>query len=539
MPISRIIIAQQNFPVGDIAGNTQKIIASINKARDALKADMIIFPELALSGYPPEDLLLRDDFHQQIKQALINIYSQTTGIDVVLGYPEKSDDALYNSACVIRDKSIILNYRKQRLPNFGVFDEMRYFATGDQTGLFTHKGICVGIIICQDLWHPEPIAAAASAGAQIIICPNASPFEIDKTTQRENVLQQRIAEQKLPIIYSHRVSGQDDLLFDGGSLVINSQQQICVQGNYFQEELIPVEINLNTAQPLATKISAPLTIEAKVYQALVFSVREYVDRNQFPGVLIGISGGIDSALVLAIAVDALGKDRVQGVLLPSRYTSELSMQLANKIVKNFGVSASEISIENTFQSLLNDLAPIFKGLPTSITEQNLQARARGVMMMALSNNTGKLVLTTGNKSEMAVGYATLYGDMAGGFAVLKDVYKTLVYRLANYRNQLNPQIPPAIIDRPPTAELAPDQKDQDTLPPYDILDQILELYIEQSSSVANMIEQGFAKATIERIIKMVNASEYKRYQAPPGPRITACAFGRERRVPITSGFKAF
>jgi len=539
MAVLNIIIAQQNFTAGDIAGNTQKVINSIAQARDTLKGDIILFPELALSGYPPEDLLLREDFNLQISSALQQICAQSTGIDVVLGYPEKTAEQLYNSACVIRDGEIILNYRKQCLPNFGVFDEMRYFATGEEPGIFIHKGVRFGIIICQDLWHPEPIAATIKAGAQIILCPNASPFEINKAEQREKVLQEHIAEQKIPIIYSNYVSGQDDLVFDGGSLVMNSQQQICAQGKFFAEQLLPVAIDTQSLQPIATTLAAHLTVEEKVYQALVFSVREYVNKNNFPGVLIGISGGIDSALVLAIAVDALGKDRVQGILLPSRYTSELSMQLANEIAKNFGVQAIGISIENSFQSFLTDLTPIFKDLPKDITEENLQARCRGVLMMALSNKTGNLVLSTSNKSEIAVGYSTLYGDMVGGFAVLKDVYKTLVYRLANYRNSINPQIPQAIIDRPPTAELALNQKDQDSLPPYDILDQILELYIEQDCSYVTLITQGFDEVTVKRIIKLVNASEYKRRQAPPGPRITSRAFGRERRYPITSGFKVF
>ncbi len=539
MTVLRIIIAQLNFPVGDITGNTQKMIAATQQARDELKGDMIIFPELALSGYPPEDLLLRTDFHQQIQQALQAICAQTTGITVVLGYPEKTGAQLYNAVCVIENGNVILNYRKQYLPNFGVFDEMRYFNAGNQTGIFTHKGIRFGIIICQDLWHPEPIAIAAKAGAQIIICPNASPFETTKTQQRENVLQQRIAEQKLPIIYTNLICGQDDLIFDGGSLVMNAQQQICVQGDFFQEQLLPVDIDLNTQQPLATALPAPLTVEEKVYQGLVLAVREYVNRNKFPGVLIGVSGGIDSALVLAIAVDALGKDRVHGVVLPSRYTSELSMRLLNEIIKNFAVPTIGISIENSFQSFLDSLAPVFQDLPKDITEENLQARCRGVLMMALSNQTGNLVLTTGNKSEMAVGYATLYGDMAGGFAVIKDVYKTLVYRLARYRNSISPQIPQAIIDRPPTAELAPDQKDQDTLPPYDILDPILELYIEQDSSVASIIAQGFDENTVKKVIKLIHASEYKRRQAPPGPRVTSRALGRERRYPITLGFNYY
>lgn len=529
----RIVIAQQNFPVGDIEGNEQKIIAAIQQARDELQSGMVIFPELALCGYPAEDLLLREDFLMQCEQSLTKICAQTAGIDVILGYPERTDNQLYNAVCVIRDGRIIANYRKQRLPNYGVFDERRYFTSADQTVVFTHKNISFGILICEDLWDPAPIANAADAGAQLIICVNASPFEITKAEQRTAIARARISEQRLPIIYAHRISGQDDLIFDGGSFAMDAQQKICAQGRFFVEELLSFEINPQNLQPIARPLPAPLSMEERVYQALVFSMREYVNRNRFPGVLLGVSGGIDSALALTIAVDALGADKVHAVLLPSRYTSDLSKALADELLNNMGVHYSDISIDAVFQQFLTDLAPDFKNLPPNITEENLQARCRGVFLMALSNKTGKLVLTTGNKSEFAVGYSTLYGDMVGGFAVLKDVYKTLVYRLANYRNAISPQIPQGIIDRPPTAELAPNQLDEDTLPPYSVLDQILALYVDNNRSLAEIVASGFNESIVRRVIKMVHASEYKRRQAPPGPKITARAFGRERRYPIT------
>lgn len=547
-----IAIAQLNFWVGDIAGNTQKIIHAIHEARDKLQADIIIFPELALCGYPPEDLLLRADFHQQCQQALKEIAQQVKNIDVVLGHPQRisplpqgeREYLHYNAASIIRDQKILATYHKQYLPNYGVFDEMRYFASGNMPCLFDLKGIPTGIIICEDMWHPKPMAQAKQAGAQLIICINASPFDIQKAEERIYFAKQRIAENALPIIYAHGVSGQDDLVFDGGSFVMDTEGEVVLQEEFFMEKLInfPLFPPSSGLRPL-TRPAATLSHEERgnnverAYRALVLAVRDYINKNNFPGVLIGVSGGIDSALTLAIAVDALGKERVEAVLLPSRYTSEFSMQLATTIAQNFDVKTTIISIENGFAGFLASFTQEGEEEGT-VVNQNLQSRCRGVIMMALSNRSGKLVLTTGNKSEMAVGYATLYGDMAGGFAVLKDVPKTLVYELSHYRNALDPLIPAEIIQRAPTAELAPNQTDEDTLPPYAILDPIIELYVERDYSAASIIAAGFAAETVRKVIAMIDRSEYKRRQAAPGPRITRRSFSRERRYPITSQYKS-
>lgn len=535
----RIIVAQLNFWVGDIKGNTEKIIHSAQIARDELKGDIVVFPELALSGYPPEDLLLRQDFHYQIAQALQAIQAQTHGIVIILGHPHHNRHHTYNAASVIRDGKILLTYHKQLLPNYGVFDEKRYFSPGSTTGIYTHNNIPIAVLICEDLWFPEPIAHAAKAGAKLAICINASPVDIDKPYQREKIMRHRLSETPIPILYVHGIGGQDDLVFDGGSLAMDIQGQVCAHASFYQEKLFPIDVITNpplTFKP--TALSHPLSVEAHVYKALILSVHDYVKKNGFPGVLIGLSGGIDSALTAAIAVDALGKEHVHGVLMPSRYTSELSMSLAYAQAEQLGIKTSTLSIEPSFNAFLTTLAPEFSGLPPDHSEENIQARCRGVILMALSNKTGKIVLTTGNKSEMAVGYATLYGDMAGGFCVLKDVSKTLVYRLAHYRNAVTTVIPQGIIERPPTAELAPNQKDEDSLPPYAILDPILELYVEKDFSPAQIVAAGFAEDVVRKVIKMVERNEYKRRQAPPGPRITVRAFGRERRYPITSKYQS-
>lgn len=537
--VLKIVMAQLNFCVGDIKGNTQKIIATIAKARAELHADLVVFPELSLCGYPPEDLLLRADFHAQIKQAINDIKQHCQGIAVIIGYPHHTAQGTYNTASVFSEREIIATYHKQCLPNYGVFDEKRYFLPGEGPVVFTLKGVRIALKICEDLWHAEPITQVAQLGAQLVLSINASPFDLNKISERTKILQQRIAETHLPIMYVHGVGGQDDLVFDGGSLVLDKDGKIVAQAEFFAEQLLEVDIQITPElKILPTKLASTPSMEASVYQALVLAVRDYINKNGFPGVLIGLSGGIDSALTLAIAVDALGKDRVEVAILPSRYTSELSMNLANEIVQNFAVKASCISIESAYKTFLADLADEFAGLAADITEENLQARCRGVIMMALSNKTGKLVLPTGNKSEMAVGYATLYGDMAGGFAPLKDVPKTLVYRLAKYRNEIAPLIPQGVITRPPTAELALEQTDQDTLPPYDELDKILQLYVEQDASLAEITAAGFNEKTAQRIIAMVDHSEYKRRQAAMGPRITPRAFSRERRYPVTSKFKS-
>ncbi len=535
----RITVAQLNFCVGDIAGNTKKIITAIEEARDKLNSDIVVFPELAVSDYPPGDLLLRADFQKQVHDAIITIKHKTTGITVILGHIYPTKGKIYNAASVIRNKKIVKRYYKQCLPNTGVFNEKRYFSNDvSKPCVFKEKNVNVGLIICEDIWHPMPSKQSAQAGAEIIVCINASPFDIHKLERRKNMIRARIQKNKIPILYTHRVSGQDDLIFDGGSMAMNVKKEIVAQAEFFAEQLWPVDVS--TTKPIAfiPQPVPPLPSEEEfVYRALVLSVRDYVAKNNFPGVLIGLSGGIDSALTLAVAVDAIGSDRVHGVLMPSQYTSELSLKLAKEQAKTLNVKISTISIEPTVAAFTKSLATEFAGLPADQTEENIQARCRGVILMALSNKTGKLVLITGNKSEMAVGYATLYGDMAGGYAPLKDVYKTMVYKLAAYRNAIAPVIPTEVITRAPSAELAPNQKDQDSLPPYDVLDEILKLYIEHDNSLSDLVAAGFNKKTAQRVIDMVTRNEYKRRQAPPGPRVTPRAFARERMYPITSKFK--
>lgn len=533
----RIVVAQLDFCVGDIAGNTQKIITAIQQARDIEKGDLILFPELALCGYPPEDLLLRPDFEQAIQVALESIQENTHNIDVVLCHPQHTLQGIYNTASVIRNQKIIATYHKQCLPNYGVFDEKRYFINGQDACVFSIKNIKCGIVICEDLWHSEPVIQAKLAGAQLILSPNASPFDLYKSDERIKIARDRIAKNKLPIIYAHGVSGQDDLVFDGGSFAMDADGAVCAQANFFSEELFSVDIKINHHLEIIKKsLPNPLSNTTKAYQALVLSVRDYVNKNNFSGALIGLSGGIDSALTLAIAVDALGKDRVEAVMLPSRYTSDLSKTLAMDQINLLGVKSHELSIEFSFEAFLATLKTSFANLPVDKTEENIQARCRGIILMALSNKTGKILLNTSNKSELAVGYGTLYGDMAGGFAVLKDVPKTLVFQLANYRNTLSPTIPVAVIDRSPTAELAPNQKDEDSLPPYAVLDRILEMYVERDKSLADIIATGFAENIVRQVIAMVEKNEYKRRQAPPGPRITTRSFNRDRRYPMTSKF---
>ncbi len=534
----RIVIAQINLFVGDIKGNARKIIKMSKKARDEMKADLIVFPELALTGYPPEDLLLRKDFHQQIRQVLDYIKESIEGIDVVLGYPELIVDNLYNSACVIRGGEIIANYHKQKLPNYGVFDEKRYFRRGSNPCVFNVKGLPIGLTICEDVWFPEPIKQSVLAGAKIIVSINASPFDIHKVKKREKVLTQRVEEANTAIIYVHNVGGQDEVVFDGRSIVIDENKKICHFGPVFEEQLIPVDLELTDNKPkiISSNPYEQISIEEKVYKALVTATRDYIEKNDFPGALLGLSGGLDSALTLAIAVDAIGANRVHAVMLPSRFTAQMSIDDSRQMAKIFGIQYSEIQIEPIVDIMLGTLANEFAGVKPNVAEENIQARIRGTLLMALSNKFGKLVLVTGNKSEMAVGYATLYGDMAGGFAVLKDVYKTLVYNLAEYRNSISQVIPKRVIERPPTAELAEGQLDQDSLPPYEILDKILERYVERDQSITEITAAGFDPTTVKKVIRLVDRNEYKRRQAPPGVKITTRAFGRDRRYPITNGF---
>lgn len=531
----RIAVAQLNFLVGDIEGNTQLILESIQKAKQA-SVDLLIFPELALSGYPPEDLLLREDFKLKIKQALNSIQEQSTLIAILLGYPDYNPKGIYNAVSLLENKKMVSTTHKHYLPNYGVFDESRYFTPGNTEGLFIIKGQRIGILICEDLWHSQPAKTLKEKGAQLLISINASPFDYTKPNQRLKVIGTRIKETGLPILYAHGVSGQDDLVFDGGSQAFDAKGRLLAEAGFFKEIVWLIDLKINSLIQFTpqTLLRMPSMDEA-IYKALVLAVRDYVNKNHFPAVLIGLSGGIDSALVLAVAVDALGKDRVHAVFLPSRYTSTLSYEIVHTLVKKLGVSFTTLSIEPSFIAFLTTLTLDPKHPPAGLATENIQARCRAVLLMALSNQDGALVLNCTNKSELAVGYGTLYGDMAGGFAVLKDVSKTRVYQLATYRNS-DAIFPDSLMARPPTAELAENQQDEDMLPPYAQLDPILELYVEHDKGLDDIVKAGFSSALVQRVINLVNKNEYKRRQLALGPRITPRAFGRERRYPITSGF---
>lgn len=534
----RIALAQINTIVGDIKRNTEMVISHSVKARDSYAADVIIFPELAVSGYPPEDLLYRAAFYLQITDALNEITGTVSGIDIIVGYPHKENNHRYNACVHIRDGKIRHTYFKQLLPNYGVFDEKRYFEAGNVPCIFELKGTPAALSICEDIWDRSVCEQAARAGAKLMININASPYHIDKISLRRQILKQRVAESGLNIVYVNMVGGQDELVFDGGSMAVDSQGDIAFQAPQFEEGLYIVDFSGNAKfSPIDEYPLQQFSSESAIYQALVLGVRDYVRKNGFSGAIIGLSGGIDSALTLSIAVDALGKENVAVVMMPSRYTSEMSVEDAGIMAEILGVKSHTISIEKPFSAFIENLKPVFENLPADSTEENIQARCRGIILMAISNKTGKLVLTTGNKSEMSVGYATLYGDMAGGFAPLKDVSKSQVYKLSNCRNQQSYVIPQRIIDRPPTAELRENQLDLDSLPPYDILDQILERYIEQDQSPEVIINAGYDEDTVKKITMMVDRNEYKRRQAAPGVRITQRAFGRDRRYPITSGYR--
>ncbi|WP_347989994.1 NAD+ synthase [Methylomonas sp. AM2-LC] len=531
----KIALAQLNFTVADIKLNTAKIIAAVNEAKSQ-QADIIVFSELCVTGYPPEDLLFRTDFIRQAAEAVQEIIAQVQGIDVVLGYPKQQNQCLYNVAIVCRNGDVIAEYSKNALPNYGVFDEQRYFTAGDETVLFYLKNTCLALTICEDIWQNGIIEKNRQAGAQIILSLNASPFHAGKSYQREDVIAQQLITSSIPLVYVNQVGGQDELIFDGSSFVADNQGKVVFRAAEFVEQLALVEFN--DAKPVSCQSIAPhYQSVISEYKALVLGIKDYVYKNGFQGAILGLSGGIDSALVLALAVDALGADKVEAVLMPSRYTQPMSIEDARMEAEALGVHYQIIPIEPAVQAFTDMLAPVFAGAQKDTTEENIQARCRGVLLMALSNKQGKLLLTTGNKSEMSVGYATLYGDMAGGFAPLKDVYKLLVYQLAVYRNSLSAVIPERVISRPPSAELAPDQKDEDSLPAYAVLDPILERYIEQDLPAAEILAQGYQLADINRAIALVDRNEYKRRQSPPGIRITARAFGRDRRYPISSGYR--
>lgn len=537
----RVVIAQRNFHVGDIEGNSQRVIAACEEARRLLGADLVVFPELCLTGYPPEDLLLRPSLNTRIEEALEQI-AAAVSVPLVLGYPGVRNGRRYNVAGLLRpgESRPRQEYFKQCLPNYRVFDEKRYFHTGDQPLLVEVGGLQIGLTVCEDIWHTGPAAAAREAGAQLLININASPFRRDKHDERLEQVSARARETGLPIIYGNLVGGQDELVFDGGSFAVNANGSVAVQGGFFAEALVPVDVHAAAqgVELLGEKLAVPDQLDS-VYRALVLATRDYVEKNGFRGALLGLSGGIDSALTLMVAVDALGAERVNAVMMPFRYTSAMSLEDAAQQAKMLGVGYQVLEIESAVDAFMGILREPFAGLPADTTEENLQARCRGVLLMALSNKTGQLVLTTGNKSEVAVGYSTLYGDMAGGFDVLKDVPKTWVYRLAEYRNQKAGQdiIPRRVIERPPSAELAPDQKDQDSLPDYDLLDAILELYVEQDYSAEAVIRAGYDRDTVYRIVRLVDRNEYKRRQAPTGPRVTRRAFGKDRRYPITNGWR--
>jgi NAD+ synthase (glutamine-hydrolysing) len=535
----RIALAQLNLLVGDVRGNLERAIAEARRAHEALRADLVLLPELTLSGYPPEDLLFHRGLRLQIERALSELKQAVPEIGVMVGYPEYADGSIYNSALLLRGGRVLAHHRKAVLPNYKVFDEKRYFTPGSEATVVDFDGWRLGLLICEDVWEPQPARAAQALGAEALLIINASPYEIHKQREREQVLGERIREVQLPAAYVNLVGGQDELVFDGNSFAMDAQANVVMRAEAFRVGLYSVDFERRgtAAVPLAGAIAPELSDEESVYRALVLGVRDYVSKHGFPGVVMGLSGGVDSALTLAIAADALGPERVHAVMMPSRYTSPMSLEDASAQARVLGVKLSSISIENMFAATLAALAGEFAGRKPDATEENIQARCRGVLLMAISNKTGRMLLTTGNKSEMAVGYATLYGDMAGGFAPIKDCSKMLVYRLARYRNTLSAAIPQRVIDREPTAELRPDQKDTDSLPPYEVLDPILEAFIEDDLSVEEICERGFDRAVVARVLDMVKRAEYKRRQAPPGVRVSRRAFGRDWRYPITNGYR--
>jgi NAD+ synthase (glutamine-hydrolysing) len=548
----RLALAQFDFPVGDVAGNTRRIAAMIAEARDDYGAGLVLFPELALSGYPPEDLLLRPSFLADCDAAMQELAKAATGIVAVVGWPEAAGAVVYNSASVLRDGRIAGTYRKRELPNYAVFDERRYFAVDPDGGacVFEVEGVRVGVVVCEDLWFPEPLGDCVNEGAELVLVPNASPFEHDKHAQRDALLAQRSAETQLmggtALAYLNVVGGQDALVFDGASVLADGDGIVHSAAAAFLDDWLVADFDQATRRFTAVRwtVDGDESRDALAWRAIVRGTRDYCGKNGFSKAWLGLSGGIDSALVLAIAVDALGAENVTAVRMPSRYTAGLSNDLAAVQCASLGVRLVTVPIEAPFQGHLDALADCFEGQPADTTEENLQSRSRGAILMALSNKFGGLLLTTGNKSEYAVGYATIYGDMCGGYAPLKDVYKTEVFDLARWRNTVGGSaphggevIPPEVIARPPSAELRANQVDQDSLPPYDVLDGILRRYVDQEQSRDEIVAAGFDDAVVERVLKLVRTSEWKRHQAAPGPKVSRRAFGRERRYPITNGYR--
>ena len=532
----RVAMVQDNFLVGDINANARLIIQRALTAKEN-QAELVVFPELALVGYPPEDLLYRPGFIAQVERALTMIKQAVRGIDIVLGLPLELNGKLYNSAVWLRDGQCLANYHKQALPNYSVFDEARYFSPGNETCVVSLNQVRFGLVICEDAWEDAPVAYAKDAGADAIIVLNASPFHGGKYRERVQVLQQRSTENDLPMFYVNMVGGQDELVFDGESLVVDRTGVVIRRSAAFQAAIELIDLTETGPVALASGATEALEPEEAIYQALVLGVRDFVTKNGFSSVVVGLSGGVDSALTLAIAVDALGAANVHAVMMPSRYTSIISREDAEAEAVSLGVRYDVIPIEAAFEAFLDSLSGVFSGTQPDTTEENIQARCRGLILMAISNKSGRMLLTTGNKSEMAVGYATLYGDMCGGFAPIKDVYKTMVYRLCHYRNSLGRVIPERVLTREPSAELRDNQVDQDSLPAYEILDRILELSVEQDTPIDDVVNAGFDRATVEYVLALVQRNEYKRRQSAPGVRVTRRAFGRDRRYPITSGYR--
>ena len=534
----KIALAQHDSLVGDLQGNADRILLWIKRARDELGADIILFPELNLTGYPPEDLLLRHGFINDTREVLDRLIEKIHGITAVVGCPIRENSCLYNSAIVIQDGVSIGRYDKQNLPNHSVFDEKRYFIAGNSPCIIEMGAARIGISICEDIWQHGPVTQAVEAGAELILNLNASPYHLDKKAERFDAVACQARENNIPVVYVNMVGGQDELVFDGGSFAVDDRGECLMQAPVFVEDMPVIEFTRSDRGLSALPSVVPPDLPAceSIYQALVLGTRDYVKKNGFKGAVIGLSGGIDSALTLAIAGDALGAENVDAVLMPSRYTQAMSIEDAIEQAKGMGANHQIIQIEPMFEAFLNSLESTFDSAPVDTTEENIQARCRGIILMAISNKQGRIVLTTGNKSEMAVGYATLYGDMAGGYAVIKDVPKMLVYALANWRNKQGQIIPQRVIDRPPSAELADDQKDEDSLPPYDILDEILEMYVENQCGLEEIVNHGFDRDMVRKVLRLVDLNEYKRKQAAPGVRISKRAFGRDRRYPITSAY---
>jgi NAD+ synthase (glutamine-hydrolysing) len=560
--VIKVALAQINATVGDLAGNARMIVDAARQAH-AAGARLLVTPELALCGYPPEDLLLRPAFMQACAETLGGMAAELAscqGLHVLVGHPHQFGDRgdirtkstikplRFNAASLLAGGRVIGTYCKRELPNYQVFDERRYFASGRSAGqgprVFEIGGVRFGVLICEDAWFDEPARSAMAAGAQVLVVINASPFHLDKAGEREQRMAERARATGLPLLYAHLVGGQDEVVFDGASFALDASGAVRMRAPSFEPALAFVEIE---GDAVRGDVLALPSLEAQAWAALVTGVRDYLGKNGFPGAIIGLSGGVDSALVLAVAVDALGAGKVRAVMMPSPYTAEISWLDARDMARRLGVRYDEIGIAPMFDAFRTSLAEQFAGLPEDTTEENIQARIRGTLLMALSNKTGAIVLTTGNKSEMATGYCTLYGDMAGGFAVIKDVAKTLVYRLCEWKNRqatrradgtVGPVIPERILTRAPSAELRPNQTDQDSLPPYDVLDAILALYMEDDRSVDDIVAAGYARPTVERVTRLIKTNEYKRRQAPVGIRITHRAFGRDWRYPITSKFRA-